>query len=201
MPASTEAVITVRLNTAGAQRDLAALGNALGGAGPSAAAGGGGGGFGLGQLATSGGQMMMGGSPYGTMAGVLGQPTRSTVGSMVSEFWEPKAKAFEQFMLGSGGAGARAAQSAREQTAQAFGMLWGATGQEPPGARQFFQSIMRLEKMREVGRDKIMESSAFRGSASDLSGGAIKDAFQGMMEAWDRMTNKLDNFISGVKVK
>lgn len=200
-PGTTDAVITVRLNTAGAQRDLAALGNALGGTGGGmAAGGGGGGGFGMGQLASTAGQMAMGGrSPMGMMAGIMGGPTNTAIGAAVSEFWMPKAQKLQNFLVGGMGAGAQAAQSARERTIQAFGMLAGATGQMPAGAREFFDAMKNIERMRTEGRRTFEQNDYFYGGKE--GGGVLKDGFQKMFESMDALINKLDNFTSGVKVQ
>lgn len=181
-PGSTDAVVTVRLNTSGAQRDLAALGGALGGLG-----GGFGGrgpaGFAMGSLASAANAMV--GNPVGMATGQLAAPTQTAVGGMFGETFGRFGSQMAAKAFGTGGPEADAAKRAREETIQAFGMIAGATGQIPAGAKEFFDQIKQLREMETRGRQMFETGDEYYGPGVgkliDSLGKSIVSGFQNVV--------------------
>lgn len=177
---SDEAVIKIRLDTRDAHADLRALvregqrtagiigqnaAQGMGGAGGGGGAGGAGsmlsglGGFGMAKLGAWGAAAA---GAFAIGAPVLGK-SFSTAGNVMSEGLGGFGGRVEKFLFGDLGAQGRAAQSAREQTIGAFGVIAGQTGQIPPGAQNFFNQVKALRANEEKGRELFENNDNFRG--------------------------------------
>lgn len=195
-PGSTDAVVTVRLNTSGAQRDLAALGGALGGMGGGLGFGGRSpAGFAMGSLAGAANAMV--GNPVGMATGQLAAPSQGVIGGTFGETFGRLGSQFAAKGFGTLGPEANAAKRAREETIQAFGMIAGATGQIPAGAKEFFDQIKQLRGMEERGRQMFETQDEYYGpGASD----AIKELGKSIISGFENVVLKVIQAIGGIKI-
>ena len=125
------------------------------------------------------------GAAIGGGIGAIRATASSGIGDVLGETTSQFGFQLGEYLSGDLNEEARAAKSAREETIQAFALQAGQSGQVPPGARQFFESVRDLNLQRERGVELIRGDSNFYGPGAQelgpqlLSGisNAIRDGF------------------------
>jgi hypothetical protein len=125
------------------------------------------------------------------MAAIKGT-TASGFGDVVSESLGGLGAQLSEFFLGDLPQDARASRAAREETIQAFGAIAGATGEIPPGAKQFFDSVRSLRMQEETGRHMINKFDDFRGKGLEELINRIMTGLSDLLrDAVDALAEKL----------
>ena len=113
------------------------------------------------------------GGAIGVGLGAIKGATASGLGDILGESLGRVGAEIENAIFGDLSAEARASAKAREATVQSFGMVAGASGSDggmPPGAREFYESIRRVNLQMELGRKKLNLDPALRPEQLSVQG-------------------------------
>lgn len=135
------------------------------------------------------------GGGVGMVTSALRGPTQQAYSGIISESFGAYGKQIEKFFLGDLGQEARAGQSAREQTIQAFGMVAGVQNQIPPGAKNYFNQVRALRENEEKGRAIFERDSNYYGvQPGDIFERFMTGIGKALGTAVDYLVSKLSPF-------
>jgi len=182
-----EVKIRVRFDTEGAKADLDELAKRAagittgGGRGPGTdGRGGGKDGGGGGYVPAFLGGMF--GSAMGQIAGNLTGPSAAGFGTMASDVLGIQGTKLANSIFGKMAPEARAAEVARAQTEEAFGMFAGVSGKVPSGAASFFNARKNMLTQQFSGEQMIEMDPQFRGELSKKIDAFVENAVNVLLE-------------------
>lgn len=159
-----EARVRVRFDTSQAKADLAELMKHAQEVGSAIHGGGGreGGGSSAGGAAMGFGRSFGLGAAFGAGVEAIRGPVSSTMGSAISEGLGVYGQQLQRAMFGDMGAEARASETARAQTREAFAHVAGRAGAVPSGAESYYKAVFAIERDKEKGVDLINANAGMR---------------------------------------
>lgn len=182
---ANEAVVRVKLDTRAAKSDLADLTKTASGVAGKL-------GSGIQSALGSGVRALGIGTAIGAGIAAVRGPTAGGVSDLMGEAFGGIGAQIENFAFGDLAPQARASQSAREETKNAFATITGITGSIPPSARNFYEQTKQRMLETEKGKAMFERDDQFRGPGFAEIATKIIDSITGSISAgFDRVIDRI----------
>lgn len=132
------------------------------------------------------------GGGFALASAAIRAPTQSGLGAAIGEAFSPMGAWLEQRLLGSLGQEAKAANSAREQVINTFGLVPWLNGKPPNGSVEMFNMLRAQRETQERGRHMFEMSEQFHGpNAEEL----VQRVLEGLKELLNDAAKSLAEFL------
>lgn len=178
---ANEAVVRVKLDTRAAKSELADLTKTASGVAGKL-------GSGIQSALGSGVRALGIGTAIGAGIAAVRGPTAGGVSDLMGEAFGGIGAKIENWALGDLAPDARASQSAREDTKNAFATIAGITGSVPPAARSFYEQTKQRMLETEKGKAMFERDDQFRGPGFEQIATKVIDSISAAISAgFDRV--------------